>query len=116
MNVSLQVKSRDRRMTPALYEWLRRENALRGNVQMSRNPARPGEMGDLADIIVVAVESGGLLSVVVTSVATWLSQRRNDVEIEIKSPDGRSVRVNSRGKANAEELLKALTDSAEKPQ
>jgi membrane-associated two-gene conflict system component 1 (EACC1) len=111
VDVSLVVSSSDRRMTSALYEWLRRENYLRGKVRLGRGPAHPEHMGDLANIITVAIGSGGLITVLVSSVTTWLSQRRNEVEIEFTSPDGKSIKVNSRGKVNAEELMKAIEAS-----
>ena len=111
MDVSLLVDSRDRRMTSALYEWLRRENGLRGAVRLERGSTQAEHMGDLANVITVAIGSGGVVSVLVTSITTWLSQRRNEVEIEITSAEGKSFKVNSRGKVSAEDLLKAINES-----
>lgn len=43
----------------ALRKWLNAEDEFRGRVSLETAPVRPGEMGAVADAIVVAVGSGG---------------------------------------------------------
>ncbi|MER7444521.1 effector-associated constant component EACC1 [Micromonospora avicenniae] len=77
----------------SLLDWLRREDELRGRVCLEQLPTRPGEMGALADTLVVALGSGGAVAVLAGSLSTWLSQRGTSVEVQITGPDGRQVIV-----------------------
>jgi Effector Associated Constant Component 1 len=55
-----------------------------------------GELGALADVLVVAVGSGGALSVLATSLKAWLAQpRRSDVRIRIQRDDGQTVEIDA---------------------
>ncbi|APU14928.1 MULTISPECIES: effector-associated constant component EACC1 [Actinoalloteichus] len=77
----------------ALRNWLVRENALRGRLELRRRPGAEGEMGALADVLLVALGAGGTGAVVARSMSTWLVQRRSDVTITVTAPDGRQVHV-----------------------
>ena len=112
MAISIAVESSDIRTTAALFEWLRREDGLRGRVQIKRLAPQPGHMGDLANIITVAIGSGGVVSILLTSLSTWLSQRRNEVSVEVTFPDGRSIKVSSRGRSDPDTVLKDVLAQA----
>lgn len=78
----------------SLSDWLRGEPELAGRIDVTGDKPRPGELGALADALVVAVGSGGTLSVLATSLKTWLSQpRRSDVRIRVQGETGRVVEI-----------------------
>ena len=91
----------------SLYGWLRNEDDLRGCVRLSRPPIGDEEMGTGPDAIMVALGSGGALTVLASAVPTWLRQRRGSrVKVEVKmSPAGKTVIIEGPADA-AERLLK----------
>ena len=60
----------------SLDAWLQQEPGLGGRVRLIRSAPRPGELGSLAEALVVAVGSGGTVSVLAASLSGWLSQSR----------------------------------------
>lgn len=77
----------------SLREWLGREAAFRGRVQVERQPIEPGQMGGVTDTLTVALGAGGTVTVLANSVSVWLRQRRSDVKIEVSSSNGKKVTV-----------------------
>jgi Effector Associated Constant Component 1 len=68
----------------SLYEWLRREDGLRGRVRFECRPFHQEEMGAAQDAIAVALGSGGALTVLASALPTWMRQRRGSyVKVEI---------------------------------
>ncbi|MCX4411508.1 hypothetical protein OG840_61190 [Streptomyces sp. NBC_01764] len=80
-----------------LSDWLGQEPELRGLVSGNTTP-EPGELGSLANALVVAVGSGGVLSVLAASLKTFLAlPRRPDVRIKVDGrPDGRTVEIDAK--------------------
>ena len=77
----------------SLDDWLRENPQLAGRVKMSGTTPREGELGAVADALVVAVGSGGTLSVLATSLHAWLSQpRRSDLRIRVQG-NGRVAEI-----------------------
>lgn len=66
---------------------------LAGCVNASSTPAKPGEMGAIADVLEVAVGSGGAVTVLLSSIATWLRNRGTDVTVRVSASDGTTVEV-----------------------
>jgi hypothetical protein len=104
--------------TGLLYEWLAAQNELRGCVRVAPPTQEEGAMGALADVLVVAVGSGGLLTVLLSSLVTWITrpkQSRSPVisSIKIMLPDGTKIFIDGSGQideasvANAQETLSA---------
>lgn len=60
---------------------------------------KPGEMGGFADALIVAVGSGGALTVLSSSIQTWLQQQRSKVSITIANSNGDSVQITAEGPA-----------------
>jgi hypothetical protein len=71
-------------------------------------------MGTVVDLVTVAVGGGGALSVLVSSLRTWLAQpRRSDIRVEMRLPDGRVVVVDAHRVGDVEALLRAVLDSGQ---
>ncbi|WP_372460226.1 effector-associated constant component EACC1 [Nocardia coffeae] len=98
-------------LTRELIGWLRREPELRGTVTPLDVVPTLGEMGSLVGLATVAVGSGGVLSVLATSLRAWFAQpRRSDVRIEIRSPDGKSVIVDAERVRDVSAILQSVVD------
>lgn len=76
-----------------LYDWLTLEDELRGRLRLRSLPVVEGEMGGVLDVLTVALGAGGTGALIARSVSTWLSQRRADVTVTVKAPDGREVTI-----------------------
>ena len=67
---------------------------MAGGVGVSGSEPRAGELGIQGDVLVVAVGSGGTLSVLAMSLSTWLSRpRKSDVRIRVQGETGRVVEI-----------------------
>lgn len=101
----------------SLDDWLRGERELAGRVKLAGPAPRAGELGALTETLVVAVGSGGAITVVGAALAgalkAWLSQpRRSDVTLKIRRPDGTSVEVNAkRVKADGIDLQATISQA-----
>jgi hypothetical protein len=71
-------------------------------------PVAAGDMGVLTDTLVVALGSGGTLSVLVGSLQVWLQHRRGDVSVEVTGADGRRVAITAGSTAEALTLLREV--------
>lgn len=97
----------------ALAGWLREEPELRGGLTLAAAP-RPGELGGLADVLIAAVGGGGAVSVLFTSLQTYLAQpRHSDVRITVEVPDGRKVELDAKRVRDAEALVRSVLEQAE---
>ncbi|WP_018683317.1 effector-associated constant component EACC1 [Actinokineospora enzanensis] len=63
--------------------WLRLEDELRGRIDLRSAPPRPGEMGSLWEVLVVAAGAGGAVTVLVQSLFGWLQSKRRDLSIRL---------------------------------
>lgn len=94
-----------------LYDWLRREDDLRGRVTRITAMRSPEDMGGLVESLGVAVGGGGALTVLFTSIAGWLRTRRSDITVEVTAGD-RTVRVDGkRVKADTESLRELIAEA-----
>lgn len=89
-----------------LASWLAQESELRGRVTRRNGPPSPGTLG-ASDLLVVAMESGGVLSVLAASLKAFLSlPRRSDISIVLKSKDGTSLEIDAKRVSNPELLIR----------
>ncbi|QRP49037.1 hypothetical protein [Amycolatopsis sp. FDAARGOS 1241] len=96
----------------SLYDWLSHEDDLRGRVSLARPVPAPGEMGGIADAIVVALGSGGAIATLATALPIWLGKsRRATVQIEVAADEhGRKVVVRAENVKDVEVLLRQVLD------
>ena len=100
----------------SLSDWLRGEPELAGRLRVAGPAPGEGELGALADVLVVAVGSGGTLSVLATSLKAWLAQPRGQhVQIRVRRDGGETVEIDA-DRIDAEQadalLRQALGDRA----
>lgn len=95
-----------------LARWLRDEDELRGRVDLRNEPIRQGEMGGLTDAIVVAVSSGGLATVLVKSLFSWLTSRRDagKVTVAVEPPHGGKIEIACGSADEAEQLFRTFRE------
>lgn len=97
MEVRISVVGGDRQSgLESLDDWLRTDPGLAGPVQVAGAEPKKEELGTLTDALVVAVSSGGALSVLATSLSVWLSHpRRSDFKIRLQGGDGRAIEIDA---------------------
>lgn len=61
----------------SLYDWLRADAEIGAAVGQRKRPPREGEMGSLADVLIVAVGSGGAITVLASLLKAWVLQPRH---------------------------------------
>lgn len=107
--MNLRVVAGDAEELRALHDWLRREPELRGKARLSNAEPAPGEMGGVADVLMVAVGSGGALAVFASSLRVYFAQpKRSDVTVLIETTDGRKISVDAKRVAHPEELVREI--------
>lgn len=96
----------------SLFDWLQRNDELRGRIKTQSRQADPGEMGAVAEILSVALGSGSAGAVLAGSLATWLQTRRARVSVELVDSESggtvRKVEVDARSAAVVKELYGLL--------
>jgi hypothetical protein len=97
VEIRISVSDGDSDELESLEVWLRGERGLAGRVRLAGAQPREGELGTLSDALVVAVGSGGAISMLAAAVKTWLSlPRRSDVRLHIHRADGASVEIDAK--------------------
>jgi Effector Associated Constant Component 1 len=86
----------------ALAAFLSDERELRGRVDVVNELPPPGTLGGAADVLVIAVESGGALTVLAGAVTAWVQTRGSKVKVLLHGPRGQKAEI-------AAEHVRALT-------
>lgn len=97
-----------------LLDWFRHDDALRGRVSTPPPRIRDGQMGDLYDVLMVAVGAGGLAPALTRSLTAWLTHRRSDVTITLTRGDV-TVALNGERVKSPEVLQEIRSMLAEPP-
>jgi hypothetical protein len=115
MSIRLSVESDDSvGDLEELSDWLGQEAELRGLITEASEKPSPGELGALTDAIVVAVGSGGALTVLVGSLQAFLTMpRHTDMRIKIKGTSGRTVTVDAKRVKDPDALIREVRSLAE---
>ncbi|MER7350375.1 hypothetical protein ABT390_33765 [Streptomyces aurantiacus] len=97
----------------SLLDWLRQEPGLRGRIRHMSQPAQPGAMGSISELVVEGVVTGtigSLAGLLGQSLSVWLNQRLacgdRNTAVEITTADGRSIKVTAVESAEAERLVR----------
>ncbi|GAB2518685.1 effector-associated constant component EACC1 [Nocardia heshunensis] len=91
-----------------LLDWFNTEDELRGRVSLPDNRIQPGRMGDLYEVLTVAVGAGGLAPVLVRSLAGWFTHRRSDMTVTLTLDGDRTEITVDAKRINAPEVTRAL--------
>lgn len=115
MEVRISLAGGDLSDLEALHDWLRDERELSGRVRAVSPDPKAGELGTLTDALIVAVGSGGTISVLAASLKAWLSlPRRSDVRIRIHRSDGGSVEIEAKrvdaGEIDVQSMIRQAVD------
>jgi hypothetical protein len=101
----------------SLFEWLQRDDELRGRIKASSGESRPDEMGGVVEMLSVALSSGGAGAVLAGSLATWLQTRRARISVEVISGESgdivRKVEVDAGSPATTKRLLRGVLAASE---
>jgi hypothetical protein len=95
----------------SLWDWLRREPEFRGRIDLEQRAPAAGEMGAVADVLAIAVGSGGAATALLTSLSGWLGQRHAGVTVEVTGPGGRAVKVSGWRDGDVMSLVRELLGS-----
>jgi membrane-associated two-gene conflict system component 1 (EACC1) len=98
----------------SLLDWLGLESTLRGRIELAMPMPQPGQMGGVADVLLVALGGGGSVTALMTSLSAWFKQpRRSDVTVTVSLPDGRRIAVNAKRAAHPEDIVKEVLAAEE---
>lgn len=110
MTTRLRLVTGDHDDLLSLRAWLTDEDSLRGRVFLDLAPARPGEMGGVAEVLVVALGAGGAVTALARSLPAWL-RGHADVTVELTDQTGRTVKITARGAVDAQALIETTLSS-----
>ncbi|MGV9923370.1 effector-associated constant component EACC1 [Nocardia rhamnosiphila] len=79
-----------------LLEWLNDHDELRGLVKLPRQQIRPGEMGGLSEVLVVALGGGGVATALISSLTSWFTVRRSEISVTVKSGAGSEISLDAK--------------------
>lgn len=95
----------------SLSDWLRGERELAGRLHLAGPVPGQNELGALADVLIVAVGSGGTLSVLATSLRAWLAQpHKPDFRIRVQGAGGQTVEIDAK-RADADSVITLLRET-----
>lgn len=95
-----------------LHAWLQREDELRGRVRLRGEAPEPGQMGTVTELVLTAVSSG-TVAALIASAQLWIKQRRADLSIVVRHPDGKEVEIDAQQIAGAEEFIRTVLRDAD---
>lgn len=109
MDVSIEARSEmPEAELRSLATWLSQEADLRASPVSWAPPAlRPGEMGGMADVLIVTLGSGGAGAVLAQSISLWLKTRVTELRLKISTEYG-SVELDARNMGDAEALIERV--------
>jgi hypothetical protein len=92
VQVRISITGGDQAELESLDDWLRHEHGLAGRVTFAAAQPWEGDLGVLGEALIVAVGSGGAISVLAAALKSWLSlPRRSDVRIKVEERADRRI-------------------------
>ncbi|MGN2638602.1 effector-associated constant component EACC1 [Nocardia takedensis] len=95
-----------------LLGWFRRDDSLRGRVQLETPPPQADQMGHPYQVLTAALSSGGIATALVSALKVWFTARRSDLTVTVSRPDGTTVTIDAK-RVNSHDVLTDLTVLAE---
>jgi len=74
--MDIAVSVNDPALQESLLDWLRGDPDLRPVVKNRYDAPKPGELGTIADAVVISVGSGGALTVLASALKAWIQRPR----------------------------------------
>ncbi|MGW1072851.1 effector-associated constant component EACC1 [Streptomyces sp. NPDC002537] len=71
-----------------LRRWLGGQPALRGRIRRQPDGPAPGTMGAASDVVLAALEPGGVAAAFAGAVVAWVRTRRGSQTVTVTRPDG----------------------------
>jgi hypothetical protein len=100
----------------ALFAWLQRDDEFRGRVRAVTKPPAPGEMGGAAQMVTVALGSGGAIAVLAATLSAWVTSRRTRITVDLSVGDKiRRFEIDGANAADAQRLFRSVLESADEP-
>ncbi|MFE4691699.1 hypothetical protein ACFRH6_16760 [Streptomyces sp. NPDC056749] len=97
----------ERKQLESLNSWLRLDSNFRGRTSLSGTPSE-GDLGTAVELLAVAIGSGGVISVLATSLSTWLQQpKKTDITLKVTGPNGTTVEIDAK-RATPQEVTALL--------
>jgi hypothetical protein len=97
----------ERKQLESLDSWLRLDSAFRGQTRLFGTPSE-GDLGTAVELLAVAIGSGGVISVLATSLSTWLQQpKKADITLKVTGPNGTTVEIDAK-RATPQEVTELL--------
>ncbi|MER6288410.1 effector-associated constant component EACC1 [Streptomyces sviceus] len=91
-----------------LAEWLRHERELRGRVHWEHGDIASDEMGGLPEALVIALSSGGAITVLAQAAVEWVKHRTRDVTLKVVREGGESFEVSVQRATSHDEVVAEL--------
>lgn len=96
---------------PALLDWFRHDDQLRGRVVPASTDTGIDWMGDIYDVLTVAVGTGGMASALASSLTAWLIHRHSDIKLTLRrSRDGDTTIELDATRVRSPEMLRELRE------
>ncbi|MEU6666320.1 hypothetical protein [Streptomyces sp. NPDC046727] len=91
-----------------LAEWFRHERELRGRVRMEHGDIESGHMGGLPEALVIALSSGGAVTVLARAAVEWVKHRTRDVTLKVVRASGETFEVSVQRATTSDALVAEL--------
>ncbi|MFF1711112.1 hypothetical protein [Streptomyces sp. NPDC058268] len=96
----------------SLESWLRLDPSFRRKTKLHDVPSE-GDLGTSVELLTVAIGSGGVISVLATSLSTWIQQpRKSDIILKVARPNGETVEIDAK-RATPQEVNELLNRALE---
>lgn len=95
----------------SLTQWLNADPGVRRHVQASpgtAGPARPGQQGDVVDLVSLVLGSGFSAASLALSVASWRATRTQPPTLVVERADGVKVEITGHSSQDAEEMIRRV--------
>lgn len=107
MDAQISIEGATGEALASLGEWLQDEDELRGRVRAAYGEIADTELGSVVELLTVAVGSGGMGTVLASSLKTWLLTRRTTAKITVRAAN-RSVTLDVQNVEDVTPLLEKI--------